>query len=64
MAVSAHIPPGASVIVKGNERVFPGQPVIDPSRPATAPAAPGGTGPTGGAPHDKPADTPAPGGGH
>ncbi|MCE7974263.1 MAG: efflux RND transporter periplasmic adaptor subunit [Leptolyngbya sp. PLA1] len=45
VAVSAQIPPGADVIVKGNERVFPGQPVIDPSRPAApknAPPAPGG----------------------
>lgn len=62
VAVSAQIPPGASIIVKGNERVFPGQPVIDPSRPASPSAAP--TGPTGDAPHDTPADTPAAGGGH
>jgi len=52
VAVSAQIPPGADVIVKGNERVFPGQPVIDPSRPPAPPAAgsPGASGPADKAP--------------
>jgi RND family efflux transporter MFP subunit len=37
VAVSGALPPGAEVIVKGNERIlFPGQPVMDPAKPPPA----------------------------
>lgn len=58
VAIAGGLPPGANVVVSGNERLFPGQPlaIILAAPPAAAPAQPGRPAPA-------PSKDPAPRGG-
>jgi len=58
VAIAGGLPPGANVVVSGNERLFPGQPlaIILAAPPAAAPARPGRPAPA-------PSKNPAPRGG-